>query len=183
MSSLYVNVVPTRERQVAVVEEQTRPSTAKVANVILDNDDDNEDDGEEFLIEEAPKDPLLSLEPDPEVEVMNVRKIHSNICSNEKVAAVESGGQEHGALVQQILETQKELQDGNKRERVEIEREAAVRFIFLLFLFLTTFENLLLLLLLLLSLTTCVTRWGRGVERGTGRRHRGRWTTFYCYCY
>ena len=79
MSSLYVNVVPTRERQVAVVEEQTRPSTAKVANVILDNDDDNEDDGEEFLIEEAPKDPLLSLEPDPEVEVMNVRKIHSNI--------------------------------------------------------------------------------------------------------
>lgn len=94
----------------AVVEEQTRPSTAKVANVILDNDDDNEDDGEEFLIEEAPKDPLMSLEPDPEVEV----------------AAVESGGQEHGALVQQILETQKELQDGNKRERVEIEREAAV---------------------------------------------------------
>ena len=50
-----------------------------MANVILDNDDDNEDDGEEFLIEEAPKDPLLSLEPDPEVEVMNVRKIHSNI--------------------------------------------------------------------------------------------------------
>ena len=47
--------------------------------------------------------------------------------SNEKVAAVESGGHEHGALVQQILETQKELQDGNKRERVEIEREAAVR--------------------------------------------------------
>ena len=46
------------------------------------------------------------------------------------MAAVESGGQEHGALVQQILETQKELQDGNKRERVEIEREAAVRFLY-----------------------------------------------------
>jgi len=92
------------------VEEQTRPTTAKVANVILDNDDANDDDGEEFLIEEAPKDPMMSLEPDPEVEV----------------AAVESGGTEHGALVQQILETQKELQDGNKRERVEIEREAAV---------------------------------------------------------
>ena len=43
---------------------------------------------------------------------------------------MESGGQEHGALVQQILETQKELQDGNKRERVEIEREAAVRFLY-----------------------------------------------------
>ena len=55
----------------AVVEEQARPSTAKVANVILDDDDNNEDDGEEFLIEEAPKDPLMSLEPDPEVEVMN----------------------------------------------------------------------------------------------------------------
>ena len=51
---------------------------------------------------------------------------------------MESGGQEHGALVQQILETQKELQDGNKRERVEIEREAAVKFcVVLLFFFLT----------------------------------------------
>ena len=29
-------------------------------------------------------------------------------------------GAEHGALVQQILHTQAELQDGNKRERVEI---------------------------------------------------------------
>ena len=51
------------------MEEQPRPQTAKVANVILDNDDENEDDGEEFLIEEAPKDPLLSLENDPSVEV------------------------------------------------------------------------------------------------------------------
>ena len=41
----------------------------KVANVILDNDDANDDDGEEFLIEEAPKDPMMSLEADPEVEV------------------------------------------------------------------------------------------------------------------
>ena len=41
----------------------------KVANVILDNDDANDDDGEEFLIEEAPKDPMMSLEPDPAVEV------------------------------------------------------------------------------------------------------------------
>lgn len=51
------------------MEEQPRPATAKVAGVILDNDDENEDDGEEFLIEEAPKDPLLTLEPDPGVEV------------------------------------------------------------------------------------------------------------------
>ena len=50
--------------------------TAKVANVILDNDDENEDDGEEFLIEEAPKDALAELNSDPGVEVMNneVRK-------------------------------------------------------------------------------------------------------------
>ena len=59
---------------------------------------------------------------------MSVSEERFEDVSNEKVAAVESGGQEHGALVQQILETQKELQDGNKRERVEIEREAAVRF-------------------------------------------------------
>ena len=63
----------------AVVEEQTRPSTVKVANVILDNDDDNEDDGEEFLIEEAPKDPLMSLEPDPEVEVRNSVSVRREI--------------------------------------------------------------------------------------------------------
>ena len=79
----------------------------KVSNVILD--DDNDDDGEEFLIEEAPKDPLVSLEAGEE-------------------AAVEAGGQEHGALVQQILETQKELQDGNKRDKkgVEIVSEHSV---------------------------------------------------------
>ena len=53
----------------------------KVSNVILDDDD--EDDGEEFLIEEAPKDPLVSLEAGEE-------------------AAVEAGGQEHGVLVQQV---------------------------------------------------------------------------------
>ena len=52
-----------------------------MSNVILD--DDNDDDGEEFLIEEAPKDPLVSLEAGEE-------------------AAVEAGGQEHGALVQQM---------------------------------------------------------------------------------
>jgi len=96
-----------KKREVAV-EEQPRPATAKVSNVILDNDDDN-DDGEEFLIEEAPKDPLVSLDP------------------GEDTAVVNSGGEEHGILVQQMLEAQK-LQDGNKRDKkaVEIEREAGV---------------------------------------------------------
>ena len=74
-----------------------------MSNVILDNDDDNIDDGEEFLIEEAPKDPLVSLDP-----------VDDN-------TAVETGGQEHGVLVQQILETQKELQDGNKRDKKGVE--------------------------------------------------------------
>ena len=91
-----------RKRREVAVEEQPRPVTAKVSNVILDNDDDNADDGEEFLIEEAPKDPLEVLEAGEE-------------------AAVEAGGQEHGALVQQILETQKELQDGNKRDKKGVE--------------------------------------------------------------
>ena len=97
-----------KKREIAV-EEQPRPATAKVSNLILDGED--EDDGEEFLIEEAPKAPLSSLEPDLKAD-------------NE---AIEAGGQEHGALVQQILETQKELQDGNKvatspRRGVEIVR-------------------------------------------------------------
>ena len=38
-----------------------------MSNVILDDDD--EDDGEEFLIEEAPKDPLVSLEAGEEAAV------------------------------------------------------------------------------------------------------------------
>ena len=81
-----------KKKREITLEEQPRPVTAKVNNVILD--DDNEDDGEEFLIEEAAKDPLTSLE------------------TTHNDAAVEDGGQEHGVLVQQILETQKELQDG-----------------------------------------------------------------------
>ena len=57
----------------------------KVANVILDNDDANDDDGEEFLIEEAPKDPMMSLEPDPEVEVCcGIEKKLKFVCFPEK---------------------------------------------------------------------------------------------------
>ena len=33
------------------------------------------------------------------------------------MAALVEGGQDHGALVQQILETQKELEDVNKRQQ------------------------------------------------------------------
>ena len=109
-----------KKKREITVEEQPRPATAKVSNLILDNDDD--DDGEEFLIEEAPKDPLSSLEPDLKAD-------------NE---AIEAGGQEHGALVQQILETQKELQDGNKvatspRRGVEIVRLGFINCLIIMF--------------------------------------------------
>ena len=91
-----------------------------MSNVILD--DDNDDDGEEFLIEEAPKDPLVSLEAGEE-------------------AAVEAGGQEHGALVQQILETQKELQDGNKRDKKGVEIVSKQKFVESDFYFLCDFRR------------------------------------------
>ena len=44
-----------------------RPQTGKVANVILDGDEANQDDdADEFLIEEKPKDALeLEIEPRP----------------------------------------------------------------------------------------------------------------------
>ena len=35
----------------------------------------------------------------------------------QTMAALAEGGQDHGALVQQILETQKELEDVNKRQQ------------------------------------------------------------------
>ena len=70
--------------------------TGKVVNVIVD-DKDNEDDAEDFLIEEAPHKDLLEASD-------NVPT-----AAAETDAAVEADGQEHGALVQQILETQKEF--------------------------------------------------------------------------
>ncbi|XP_023345382.1 TRAF3-interacting protein 1 [Eurytemora carolleeae] len=102
---------PPKIRERKEVAEEPRPATAKpVANLILDTEADD-DDADEFLIEEAPKDPLVSLDSDPLAEV----------------SAVQSSGEEHGVLVQQILETQKELQDGNKTQKgVEIERDEGV---------------------------------------------------------
>ncbi|TRY80991.1 hypothetical protein TCAL_08853 [Tigriopus californicus] len=94
---------------------QARPQTGRVANVILAGDEkDDDDDGEEFLVEEKPKDDLDfltensgSLQADPE--------------------ALQSGAQEHGGLVQQILETQKELEEKPKEKKgVEIERDSGL---------------------------------------------------------
>jgi hypothetical protein len=52
------------------VEEKPRPATAKVANLILDTEADAEDEANEFLIEEAARDPLGLLEAEPVLEVM-----------------------------------------------------------------------------------------------------------------
>ncbi len=51
------------------MEEKPRPATAKVANLILDTEADGEDEANEFLIEEAARDPLGLLEAEPVLEV------------------------------------------------------------------------------------------------------------------
>ena len=91
-----------------------RPTTGKVANVIVDdgaNEDD--DDADEFLVQEAPKDNL-------DLDTTE----NTNVDSNN--LTLENG--DHGALVQQILDTKKELEDGVKPKKagVEIEHESGV---------------------------------------------------------
>ena len=49
------------------------------------------------------------------------------------MAALAEGGQDHGALVQQILETQKELEDVNKRQQHKTAIEIVSNFFILLF--------------------------------------------------
>ena len=51
------------------------------------------------------------------------------------MAALAEGGQDHGALVQQILETQKELEDVNKRQQHKTAIEIVRNFFILLFFF------------------------------------------------
>ena len=48
------------------------------------------------------------------------------------MAALAEGGQDHGALVQQILETQKELEDVNKRQQHKTAIEIEINFFVLL---------------------------------------------------
>merc|ERR1712080_416879 len=98
-----------------------RPQTGNVANVILDGDEANQDDdADEFLVEEKPKDALeLEIEPRPS----------SSLHMADAEALKAKGGEEHGALVQQILETQKELEEPKKKTigGVEIERENGLK--------------------------------------------------------
>ena len=57
-----------------------RPQTGKVANVILDGADDD-DDADEFLVEEKPKDALeLEMEPRPasSTNLANVSYVHQH---------------------------------------------------------------------------------------------------------
>jgi len=103
-----------KEKNEVVTEEtvQHRPTTGKVANVIVD-DGNNDDDADEFLVQEAPKDNLDLDTENTNVDVNNL--------------TLENG--DHGALVQQILDTKKELEDGNtkpKNKGVEIERESGI---------------------------------------------------------
>ena len=92
-----------------------RPATGKVANVILagddaDSDGDDGDDANEFLVEEKAKDELDLL--------TGAGGVGGAAAEAE---AVESGGQEHGALVRQILETQKEFEETKVEKRAGVE--------------------------------------------------------------
>jgi hypothetical protein len=59
------------------------------------------------------------------------------------MAALAEGGQDHGALVQQILETQKELEDVNKRQQQKTTIEiVTINHLLFYRLFFTDFLNL-----------------------------------------
>ena len=94
---------------------QHRPTTGKVANVIVDtgSNENDDDDADEFLVQEVPKDNL------------DLDTTENTIVDSNNIT-LENG--DHGALVQQILDTKKELEDGVKPKKagVEIEHESGV---------------------------------------------------------
>ena len=100
-----------------------RPQTGKVANVILASDVKNDvgdgggdgDDAEAYLVEEAPKD-NLSLE-------LEAAATSGPAAAAAAASAVTASGQEgqHGALVQEILDTQKQLETEHKRAGGHVE--------------------------------------------------------------
>ena len=76
---------PRLKEKADITEEdqvQVRPQTGKVANIILANDEDQEDDADTYIVEEAPKDDLsLALQqtgPDTDVS-------HFKGCKNFKI--------------------------------------------------------------------------------------------------
>ena len=66
----------------------------------------------------------------------------SSICCFQTMAALAEGGQDHGALVQQILETQKELEDVNKRQQHKTAIEIVINFFVLLVMLKREFNEL-----------------------------------------
>ena len=74
-----------------------------------DADGGDDDDAEAYLVEEAPKD-NLSLE------------LEAAAASGPTAVSVD-GKDGHGALVQEILETQKQLESDHKKGHVEIVSE------------------------------------------------------------
>ena len=106
--------------------------------MILDGNEED-DDADEFLVEEKPKDALeLEMEPRPSSSLNATDVIQYSLLQNiwifcliismslcisniikhywlQADALKAKGGEEHGALVQQILETQKELEEPKKK--------------------------------------------------------------------
>ena len=112
------NKIPSlQEKNEIEAEEvvQHRPTTGKVANVIVDtgSNENDDDDADEFLVQEVPKDNL------------DLDTTENTIVDSNNIT-LENG--DHGALVQQILDTKKELEDGVKPKKagVEIEHESGV---------------------------------------------------------
>ncbi|CAB4069622.1 TRAF3IP1 [Lepeophtheirus salmonis] len=101
-----------RERPNIEPEEIIRPGTStKPVNLILAMDDDEEEeDGDNFLIQET-NDNVLHLED----------RVDLAIDSHD---VVEAEGKEHGGLVQEILATQKELNVAEEKQKVSIEAES-----------------------------------------------------------
>ena len=110
-------IPPLQEKNEIEAEEvvQHRPTTGKVANVIVDTgaNENDDDDADEFLVQEVPKDNL------------DLDTTENTIVDSNNIT-LENG--DHGALVQQILDTKKELEDGVKPKKagVEIEHESGV---------------------------------------------------------
>ena len=116
--NLTFNKIPSlQEKNEIEAEEvvQHRPTTGKVANVIVDtgSNENDDDDADEFLVQEVPKDNL------------DLDTTENTIVDSNNIT-LENG--DHGALVQQILDTKKELEDGVKPKKagVEIEHESGV---------------------------------------------------------
>ena len=74
--------------------------------ILAGDKDEDDDDAEAYLVEEAPKDDLAG----------GMDSLPQSTAVAEADVLNSSGG-EHGALVQEILETQKQLENEDKSKR------------------------------------------------------------------